>query len=39
MGGRRYDLRRLMPNGVTQWGTAALTPAADLPGAVKRWCS
>jgi hypothetical protein len=30
--GRRYDLRALMPNGVTQWGTSAATPAAQLPG-------
>ena len=30
--GRRYDLGRLMPHGITQWGTAALTPAAELPG-------
>lgn len=22
LGGRTYDLRRLMPHGVTQWGTA-----------------
>jgi hypothetical protein len=29
LGGRRYDLRRLMPNGITQWGTAAATPIAD----------
>ncbi len=32
LGGHRYDLRRLMPNGITQWGTAAATPAAELPG-------
>ena len=32
LGGRRYDFRRLMPNGVTQWGTAATTPAAALEG-------
>lgn len=25
LGGRTYDLRRLMPNGVTQWGTSAAT--------------
>ncbi|HEX2202943.1 MAG TPA: hypothetical protein VHG91_06585 [Longimicrobium sp.] len=31
LGGRRYDLRRLIPHGVTQWGTAATTPAAALP--------
>jgi hypothetical protein len=30
--GRTYDLRRLMPNGVTQWGTSAATPAARLAG-------
>ena len=30
--GRRYDFRRLMPHGVTQWGTAAATAAAELPG-------
>ena len=32
LGGRRYDLRRLMPNGITQWGTAATTAVAQLPG-------
>jgi hypothetical protein len=32
LGGRRYDLRRLMPHGITQWGTTAATPAAELPG-------
>jgi hypothetical protein len=32
LGGRRYDLRRLMPHGVTQWGTASATAAATLPG-------
>ena len=32
LGGRRYDLGRLMPNGITQWGTAATTAAARLPG-------
>lgn len=32
LGGRRYDFRRLMPNGVTQWGTAATTPVAALKG-------
>lgn len=32
LGGRRHDLRALMPNGVTQWGTSAATPAARLPG-------
>jgi hypothetical protein len=30
--GRRHDLRRLMPNGVTQWGTAAAGAAIDLAG-------
>lgn len=30
--GRRYDLRRLMPHGITQWGTAPAAPAAQLPG-------
>ncbi len=32
--GRRYDLRRLMPNGITQWGTSAATqtgPVANYP--------
>lgn len=32
LGGRRYDLRRLMPNGITQWGTTSATAAAELPG-------
>jgi hypothetical protein len=32
LGGRRYDLRRLMPHGITQWGTAATTAAAQFPG-------
>lgn len=34
LGGQRYDLRRLVPNGVTQWGTAAETPitGADAAG-------
>jgi hypothetical protein len=33
LGGRRYDLGRLMPNGITQWGTAASAPiAGGLPG-------
>lgn len=32
LGGRRYDLRRLMPNAITQWGTAATTAPAQLPG-------
>lgn len=30
--GREYDLRRLMPNGITQWGTAATTAVAELSG-------
>lgn len=30
--GRRHDLRRLIPHGITQWGTMATTPAAELPG-------
>lgn len=30
--GRRYDFGRLVPHGITQWGTAATTPAATLPG-------
>ena len=33
LGGRRYDFGRLMPNGITQWGTAAATAiAGELPG-------
>jgi membrane-associated phospholipid phosphatase len=33
LGGRRYDFGRLMPNGITQWGTAASTAIAEaLPG-------
>ena len=32
LGGREYDLRRLMPNGITQWGTSATTPVAAVPG-------
>lgn len=32
LGGRRYDLRELMPNGITQWGTSATTVAAQVPG-------
>lgn len=28
--GRRYDLRRLMPNGITQWGTSAATPTGPV---------
>ncbi|HET6762559.1 MAG TPA: hypothetical protein VFH27_02780 [Longimicrobiaceae bacterium] len=31
LGGQRYDFRRLMPDGITQWGTAQLTAAATLP--------
>ena len=34
LGGRRYDLRRLMPNGITQWGTAAATPVESPHGFV-----
>jgi hypothetical protein len=30
--GRRYDLARLLPNAITQWGTTAATAAADVPG-------
>jgi hypothetical protein len=32
LGGHRYDLRRLVPHGITQWGTSAATAAGDLPG-------
>lgn len=32
LGGRRYDLRQLMPNGITQWGTAATAPVAEVAG-------
>jgi hypothetical protein len=32
LGGRMIDLGRLMPHGVTQWGTSATMPAAQLPG-------
>ncbi|HEX9936968.1 MAG TPA: hypothetical protein VGB15_07590 [Longimicrobium sp.] len=32
LGGRRHDLRRLIPHGITQWGTSATTPAAELEG-------
>jgi hypothetical protein len=32
LGGRRYDFRDLMPNGVTQWGTAATTATGTPPG-------
>lgn len=32
LGGRRHDFGRLMPNGITQWGTSAATAAGDLPG-------
>lgn len=31
LGGRRYDLRRLMPHGITQWGTAAETMTGTPP--------
>jgi hypothetical protein len=33
LGGQRYDLRRLMPNGITQWGTAATTAVTDADAA------
>lgn len=32
LGGREYDFRWLMPNGITQWGTSSVTPAATLHG-------
>jgi hypothetical protein len=32
LGGRSYDLRRLMPHGITQWGTAAATATGEMPG-------
>ena len=32
LGGRRYDLGLLMPHGITQWGTAATTAVATVPG-------
>jgi len=32
LNGRRCDFGRLVPRGITQWGTAATTPAATLPG-------
>jgi hypothetical protein len=32
LGGRGYDLRRLMPHGITQWGTAAETTTGEVPG-------
>jgi hypothetical protein len=32
LGGRRYDLGRLIPNGVTQWGTAAVTSTGTPAG-------
>lgn len=32
LGGRRYDLGRLIPNGVTQWGTAAATATGTPAG-------
>ncbi|HST58894.1 MAG TPA: hypothetical protein VLK84_09405 [Longimicrobium sp.] len=28
--GQRYDLRRLMPSGITQWGTSAATPTGAV---------
>lgn len=31
LGGRRYDLRRLLPHGVTQWGTASTRPVVPSP--------
>jgi hypothetical protein len=31
LGGRRYDFGRLMPNGITQWGTAAVTAIGEPP--------
>ena len=34
LGGRCHDLGRLMPNGITQWGTTAATAIGDLPGYV-----
>lgn len=30
--GRTYDLRRMVPYGITQWGTSAATPAASPAG-------
>jgi hypothetical protein len=32
LGGRCYDLRRLMPHGITQWGTAASQATGAVPG-------
>ena len=32
LGGRTYDLGRMMPHGITQWGTSAATAAATLDG-------
>jgi hypothetical protein len=32
MDGGLYDLGRLIPNGVTQWGTASEQPITDAPG-------
>jgi hypothetical protein len=32
LGGRRYDFRRLVPDGITQWGTAQLASAGTLDG-------
>lgn len=30
-GGRTHDLGRLLPNGITQWGTASTKPISPLP--------
>jgi len=32
LGGNRYDFARLMPQGVTQWGTASVTATGTPPG-------
>ncbi|MFL5385186.1 MAG: hypothetical protein ACJ8GN_21925 [Longimicrobiaceae bacterium] len=32
LGGRCHDFGRLMPNGITQWGTTAATAIGDLSG-------
>jgi hypothetical protein len=32
LGGHCYDFGRLMPNGITQWGTTAATAIGGLPG-------
>jgi hypothetical protein len=32
LGGNRYDFARLMPHGVTQWGTASVTATGSPPG-------